>query len=231
LDIRDFKPAKQFALQYGAKIICYGPPGSGKTPILNTASNFCLLVTEPGMMSMRTSNVPAVLGRTPEEIDDFFKWLFGSAESRKFDGVAIDSASQLAETYLDRELDGKSKSGNKVDGKAAYGNMSRAVQKHLNGLFFLPQKHVYLICKQMTSESDGVNQKRPYFPGQDLNVKIPHLYDIIVQLDKHQIPSYGPQRAFRCIGDYSAVARDRSGSLAEFEPPDLGALIKKVMAT
>ena len=230
MDIRSFRPAKDFALQHGAKIICYGPPGSSKTPIINTASNFCLLITEPGMMSMRTSTVPAVLGRTPDEIDDFFKWLFGSNESRKFDGVAIDSGSQMAETYLDRELDGKSKAGNKVDGKAAYGNMSRSVQKHLNGLFFLPQKHVYITCKQMITEADGVNQKRPYFPGQDLNVKIPHLYDIIVHLDKQNIPGYGAQRAFRCAGDYSAVARDRSGSLLEFEPPDLGALIKKVMA-
>lgn len=230
MDIRDFKPAKQFALQYGAKMICYGPPGSGKTPLINTAPNPCLLITEPGMMSMRTSNVPAVLGRTPEEIDDFFKWLFGSNESRKFDTVAIDSGSQLAETYLDRELEGKSKAGNKVDGKAAYGNMARTVHKHLNGLFFMQQKHVYIICKQMLAEADGVTQKKPYFPGQDLNVRIPHLYDIILHLDKQNVPGVGLTRAFRCQGDYSAVARDRSGSLAEFEPPDLAGLIKKVMS-
>ena len=34
---KDLKPAKDFAVLFGVKSIIYGPAGSGKTPIVNTA--------------------------------------------------------------------------------------------------------------------------------------------------------------------------------------------------
>lgn len=231
MQMSEFRTARDFALKYGAKTLVYGKPGVGKTPIVNTAPRPILMVCEPGMLSLRNSNVPAVDCFTPERIDEFFAWLFGSREAANFDTVAIDSITQMAEIYLDRELGGKSKGGNKVDGRAAYGNMSRAVMAHLNGLFFLQQKHTYLICKQTIVEVDGFSMRAPYFPGKELPIKVPHLYDIIMHLDNQNIPGVGVHKAFRCVSSYDTVARDRSGNLAEFEPPDLSAIFAKVMAS
>ena len=53
MNINDLKPASALALRLGVKCVAYGPPGSGKTPISNTAPNPVMLVTEPGMLSMR----------------------------------------------------------------------------------------------------------------------------------------------------------------------------------
>lgn len=230
MQMSDFRPARDFARRYGAKSMAFGKPGVGKTPVFNTAPRPLLMVCEPGMLSMRNSSIPAIDCFTAQRIDEFFAWLFGSQESRNFDTIGIDSTSQLAEIILDEELGGKSKSGNKRDGREAYGAMSRRVMAHLNGLFFMQQKHTYLICKQGYRELDGFTMRVPYFPGQELPTKVPHLYDVIMHLDVQSVPNVGQVKAFRCAASFDTVARDRSGNLAEFEPPDLTAIFKKVMS-
>lgn len=114
----DLQPAGNFARQYGVKMLAYGPPGSGKTPLINTAPRPVLLITEPGMLSMR--EVPyRQEAPTVERIDEFFDWLFRSNESRNFDTVGVDSTSQLAEIVVKAELK------RNRDGRKAYGEMAR----------------------------------------------------------------------------------------------------------
>lgn len=223
MNIYSLRPASEFALQYGVKSLVYGPPGVGKTPLINTAPRPVLCVVEPGMLSMRNSNVPTWPAFTPEAIDEFFNWLFGSAEVRNFDTVCLDSVSQMAEIVLTQELN------RNRDGRKAYGEMSRRIMKNINGLYFMPQKHTYLVCKQTFTEVQGTSKLRPFFPGQDLNVKIPHLYDAILHCAITAIPNVGQVKAFRTKDAHDIMARDRSGNLAEFEPCDLAALFNKAM--
>ncbi len=237
MNANQLKPASSFAANCGVKCICYGPAGSGKTPVINTAPSPVLLICEPGMRSMRNSNVPAWEGYSVEKIDEFFKWIFESKEAMKFDTVCIDSVSQMAEIFLMNEL------VRNRDGRKVYGEMSAKVMKHLYGLFFMQNKHAYLIAKQDSEENVQVSfgptglpvttstfKKRPYFPGKDLNIKVPHLYDGIFHLDYVNIPGVvGQQRAFRTTPTNEISARDRSGLLAMYEPPDLTTLFKKAM--
>lgn len=169
---------------------------------------------------MRASKVPAFPAFTIKAIDEFFDFITKSNEARNFDTICIDSLSQMAEVVLGEEI-AKAK-----DLRKAYGEMSRKVMGHLTTLYFLQNKHTYLICKQ--ANDNGVF--RPYFPGQDLNVKVPHLFDVILYLAVHNIPGYGQQRAFRTSANYDCVARDRSGKLAEFEQLDLTNVFNKVMS-
>jgi hypothetical protein len=77
----------------------------------------------------------------------------------------------------------------------------------------------------------GVNCRHPYFPGQDLNVKVPHLFDEILHLAPAVIPGIaGEQIAFRTKGQFGIMARDRSGRLSELEYPDLTSLFAKCMS-
>jgi hypothetical protein len=218
------KPASRLAQRFGVKALAYGGPGTGKTPMVNTAPRPVLCVVEPGMLSMRTSNVPAWEAYDVPRINEFFKWLFTSNEARNYDTVGIDSISQLAEIILTDELK-KNK-----DGRKAYGEMSRAVMEIVNALYYLPQKHVYLIGKQSVTDEGGIMRKKPYFPGQDLNVKIPHMYDEILHIGMNQIAGMPkPVIAIRTAESFDTMARDRSGRLAELEPPDLSALFAKAM--
>lgn len=219
----DLKPASELAKRFGVKCLAYGPPGVGKTPIIKTAPRPVVLAVEPGLLSMRdATNIPAFEAETPAKIDDFFNWFFGSKEATNFDTLCIDSISQLAEVYLTQEL-----KRNK-DGRKAYGDLSRKVMEIANALYYLPNKHVYLIAKMGTYDENGTSIRKPYFPGQDLNIKIPHLFDEVIYIDKMQIPGVAqPTLAFRTQSTYGIHARDRSGRLAEFEPPHLGQLFQK----
>jgi hypothetical protein len=223
MNLKSLRPAYEFAQKFGAKMICYGPPGSGKTPLVNTAPRPVLFFSEPGMLSMRTSQVPAFPVFTVKEIEDAFAWVFGSNEANNFDTIAFDSLSQMAEIYL-AEAEKSNKHGLK-----AYGDMSEGVMKHLNNLYYLKNKHTYLICKQQALATDTGQKFAPYFPGKELNTKVPHLYDIIAHCAVANVPGVGPVKALRTRESFDILARDRSGMLSEFEQPDLGKLFAKAM--
>lgn len=225
MNIRDLKPAGEYSGAYGVKALIFGAPGSHKTPLINTAPRPILLACEPGLMSMRGSQVPTYQAFTTEAIEGFFDWFFNSNETKNFDTLAIDSSSQITDIYLQSILTGKSKSGNKLHGKAAYGAMADECLKHFRKLYFMPLKNIYLIAKE--TSFDGM--KRPYFPGNVLNVEVPHMYDLILHLGIHNIPGMGQLLSFQCRQTIDILARDRSGRLNDYEPPDFGKLVQKVM--
>lgn len=222
---RQIKPAKDWVRRYGVKAIVFGPPGTGKTPIVQTAPSPLLVAHEPGLLTMRKSNVPTIVVDTAQEIRDFYKWFFNSAESKKYDTLAADSISQAAEIILADELP---KHKNKLQ---AYGVMALDVMNILQGLFFMENKHTYLIAKQ-ENRSEKNDKARPYFPGKEVNIRAPHLYDEILNLDTHaNVPGFGePIKAFMCHEQFAVAARDRSGALDLFEPPDFGHIVRKAMA-
>lgn len=224
MNMQSLRPARDFAINFGVKAVIYGPAGSGKTPIINTAPRPVMLACEPGLLSMRGSNVPTWQGYTPETIDEFFKWFFGSTETKNFDTLAVDSTSHMADIYLQAAL-----KTNK-HGLAAYGEMATETLKHLNTLYYTRQKHTYLIAKQEIISENGITLKRPYYPGKQLPVELPHKYDQILQLDIQNVPGVGQTKAFRCQGSIDVLARDRTGMLAEFEPPDFSKLVQKAMS-
>lgn len=215
-----FAPAGSFAQQFGVKALCYGPPGGGKTPLLNTAPRPVLLAIEPGLLSMRGSTIPTCMADTPALIDDFFKWLFNSREADAYDTVGIDSVSEMSYRYLVPEL-----SANK-DGRKAYGEMSKKVFPHLSNLYYMRNKHAYLIAKQTF---DDAGKRVPQFEGRDLGSKVPHMYDEILHLAKVNLPNVGEVTAFRTRDTFDISARDRSGRLDEFEQPHLGNLFNKIL--
>lgn len=219
----DLKPARDFAVNFGVKSVVYGGPGAGKTPIINTCPRPVLLACEPGLLSMRNSNVPTWQAFTPEAVDEFFLWFFQSNEVKNFDTLAIDSTSEMADIYLQQ-----AERSNK-HGLAAYGEMARKVLKHLIPVYYTRYKHTYLIAKQEIISDGGFTIKRPYYPGKQLPTELPHKFDQILHLDIQNVPGVGQVKAFRCRQSIDVTARDRTGNLAEFEPPDFTALVGKAM--
>lgn len=216
----DLKPAKEFARKFGCKAIVYGPAGTGKTPIINSAPRPVLLATEPGLLSMRNSEVPTWIAPTKDKIDEFFKWFELSAEAKKFDTLAVDSVSQMCEIAL-TEAKKRIKHGLQI-----YGDMNEYIYPYMERLYFMPEKHMYLIAKEEVQDS---GMRRPYYPGKQLPIQIPHRYDCIIRVAKVPIPNLGEQTAFQCNGTYDVMARNRTGDLADFEPPHFGEIVKKVM--
>jgi len=224
MQAKDLRPAGSIAQFYGVKCLTFGDPGTGKTPIINTAPRPVFLSIEPGLRSMAGSNVPTWQANKPKEIREFFTWFFSSAETKNYDTLCVDSVSEYCEVILEEMLNKHS------HGLKAYGEMAEEVMATMNKLNYHPQKHLYLICKQTTVEQAGAQKRKPYFPGKELNVKIPHLFDEVFHLGKHTIPGViGQQTAFCCNEQFDILARDRSGKLATFEPPNLTSIFQKAM--
>ena len=223
MNLSDLKPASLYANMSGVKSLIYGPPGSGKTPTFNSAPRPLLLACEPGMLSMKGSTVPTYQAHTSEAVKEFFKWFFNSSETKNFDTIGVDSVSQMCDIFLQQAL-----KTNK-HGLQAYGEMAEEVMDILRPLFFMKQKHCYLIAKQTLNRENGIDVKFPYFPGKQLPTEIPHLYDMILHLGIHNVPGMGQVRSFQCSQSIDTLARDRSGKLNEYEPPDFNVIVGKAM--
>lgn len=224
MNINDLKPAHDFASQFGIKALIYGPAGSAKTPLLNTAPRPLLLATEPGLLSMRGSKIPTYEAYTPARINEFFKWFFNSNETKNFDTLGIDSASQVADIYL---IDAQK---NNKHGLKAYGEMADNTMEHLRTLYYTRYKHTYVICKEEIKDLDGQTMRRPYFPGQVLPIQVPHLYDFILRLAKTNVTGQnGEVLAFQCNASYNVLSRNRTGNLNQYEEPNFSKLVDKAM--
>jgi hypothetical protein len=235
MQLKDLKPASQIAANMGVKSILFGPPGSAKTPMVLTAPRPVLCAIEPGLKSIRNSNVPTWEAYDAKRLDEFFEWITRSSEIKNFDTIWFDSISQGAELVLG-DMQGQYKNG-----KQAYGKFAEKVMQWMNQLFYMPQKHIVLLAKEgfrdktiFTVENGipkqvEIKMSIPYFPGQELNIKIPHLFDETLYSCKTIIPRVGEVRALRTRDTETIFARDRSGMLNEYEEPNFTALFNKAM--
>lgn len=239
MKMSDLRPAGHFAEQYGAKMVVYGGPGMGKTPLINTAPRPLLIAHEPGLLSMRGSNVPTITAFDMKTARDVYAWLFNSNEVGNFDTICIDSGSEFAEISLS-EAKAKSK-----DGRKHYGIVFDDVMPVFRSLYYMKNKHVYLISKLGSVENgkkatqdngvfsvETVMQKQPLYPGNAVPASLKHLYDYVLFMDWYTPPGYTrPVKAFFTQPCDEYMARDRSGNLAPVEPADnLTSLINKMMA-
>jgi hypothetical protein len=219
------KPVGALSQRYGWKGCIYGGPCTGKTPLLMTAPHAVHAFAESGLSSVRkVMDQPGYMMRTHADMRDYVLWCVGSAEARQFQTKTFDSYTQMADVILDEE-----KKINK-DPRKSYGNMAEKMMELMHLLFFAPECHVLGLCKETLLEIEGQGKKfRPLFPGQALDAAIPHLFDSFWRLELVQDGKGGMARAIRTKESYTAFARERTGNLAELEPPDMTYLINKAM--
>lgn len=221
MNISNLVPTSSLVRRFGVKAVVYSGPGKGKTPLLTTAPNPVICFTEPGFLSVRKYNGPAYPAFTYREIKEFWLWALGSQEARQFQTFCCDSISQLAEIILNEE-----KPKHK-DGRKAYGEMFDKTMEIMNWVYFATNFNALLIAKEDVKTED--NKYRPYFPGKELNVKIPHLFDFVWRIEEMKDSKGQSQRVIRTRESFDAFARDRSGNLAEIEPADVSYLFQKSM--
>ena len=214
------------AKRFGVKCMMYGVPGMAKTPILTTAPNGLFVAVEKGIKSARHSSMPSVEVEDAAQVENFFNWWFQSNEAKAFDSLCIDSASEIADKFLDRALGKGSNAGNKAHGQQAYGAMANDFLQIFVQLKMQEQKHIFMTAKEMLD----VTPHRPYFLGKVLPVQVPHDIDELYHVEKTRIPGMAEEViALRTQGDIMTMARSRDGRLDQFEQPDLTNIVNKIM--
>lgn len=207
----------------GVNILVFGQAGAGKTTLIKTLPNPLVLSAEGGLLSIKDADLPYVEISTMETLKEAYRWLFESAEARDFQSIALDSISEVAEVVLAHE-----KRVNK-DPRAAYGSMQEQMMEIIRSFRDLPGRHVYMSAKtEKTQDEMGRVLYAPSMPGNKTGQQLPYLFDEVLALRVEKDADGKSHRALMCESDGLWMAKDRSGKLAVWEAPDLGAIISKI---
>lgn len=215
----------KLATASGVKCIIYGSAGCGKTPLVTTASNALYVAIEHGQVSLQGTNVPAVVAYDLPQFYQFIEWMDKSDEAKQYSTFFIDSASRFCSLVLDEELAKKSKSGEKVNGQAAYGEMAKRVLKMFHLLNNMQNRNIVMLAQQDTKPE----QSRPYFEGNEIDTKIPHLFDGVFHLGHHDIPERGLTYSLQMRETSKHFARCRFNAAADYEAANLDYLFNKLL--
>lgn len=209
----------------GVKILTYGLSGVGKTHLIQTLPNPVIISAEGGLLSLKGADIPYIEVSDVAGVHEAYRWLTESEEATKFDSVALDSISEIAEVVLSTE---KKRS---KDGRAAYGETNDVMGELIRAFRDLPRKNVYFSAKaEKMQDETGRILYAPSMPGKTLSQGLPYYFDLCLALRMDKDADGNTVRALMCETDGLWMAKNRGGSLEPWEAPDLGAIIAKVSA-
>jgi phage nucleotide-binding protein len=206
----------------GVKLLVYGAAGAGKTSLITTLPKPIVLSAEAGLLSIQDADLPFVEINTLDDLRQAYVYITSEAGA-EYESVALDSISEIAEVVLNAEK--------KIakDPRQAYGAMQEQVSDLIRAFRDLPGKHVYMSAKLEKSQDEmGRMLYAPSMPGNKVGQSLPYFFDEVLALRVERDAEGNTQRALMCDTDGLWAAKDRSGKLAPWEAPDLGAIIEKI---
>lgn len=207
----------------GVKMLVYGQAGAGKTSLVTTLPEPVVLSAEGGLLSIAQHDIPYIAIKTLDDLYQAYDWLVKSDEAKRFQSVALDSISEVAEVVLAHEL-----KENK-DGRAAYGELNTKMANLIRAFRDLPGKHVYMSAKLEKSQDEmGRMLYGPSMPGKSLTQQLPYFFDFVFPLRVEKDSEGNTQRAIMTDSDGLWQAKSRGQGLSAWEAPDLGAIIQKI---
>jgi AAA domain len=209
----------------GAKMLCYGGSGVGKTRLAATAPAPIIISAESGLLSLRQYNLPVIKIATYQDFSDAYSWCVGAKEAQQFGTIIVDSISEVAETILTAA---KSK---RNDGRLAYGDMADSLITAVKMFRDIPRKHVLIIAKEERQKDEITGQMLfgPMFPGRRAGPDMPYYFDEVFRYVTGTDPTTKQEwRALLTQPDGTSVAKDRSGVLDPYEQPHIANIIAKI---
>jgi phage nucleotide-binding protein len=206
----------------GVKLLVYGAAGAGKTSLITTLPKPIVLSAEAGLLSIQDTDLPFIEINTIDDLRQAYVYITSEAGA-EYESVALDSISEIAEVVLNAEK--------KIakDPRQAYGAMQEQVSDLIRAFRDLPGKHVYMSAKLEKSQDEmGRMLYAPSMPGNKVGQSLPYFFDEVLALRVERDAEGNTQRALMCDTDGLWAAKDRSGKLAPWEAPDLGAIIEKI---
>jgi phage nucleotide-binding protein len=206
----------------GVKLLVYGAAGAGKTSLITTLPKPIVLSAEAGLLSIQDADLPFIEITTIDDLRQAYVYITSEAGA-EYESVALDSISEIAEVVLNAEK--------KIakDPRQAYGAMQEQVSDLIRAFRDLPNKHVYMSAKLEKSQDEmGRMLYAPSMPGNKVGQSLPYFFDEVLALRVERDAEGNTQRALMCDTDGLWSAKDRSGKLAPWEAPDLGAIIEKI---
>lgn len=217
----EIKNTKDIAAKY-IKVLVHGGAGSGKTRLCATTGGTPLILSvESGLMSLSGTDIDVMEIKDMDDLRKAYEFLL---TDQKYDWVCLDSISEIAEVVLSTE---KKKTN---DPRKAYGEMQDIMMGLMRSFRDLP-KNVYFSAKQEKAKDEvtGAFLYSPSAPGQKIGQAMPYLFDLVFAAHTWKDTEGKEHFALQTHRDAQYEAKDRSGKLDMVEPPDLGAIYKKII--
>lgn len=229
------------ASDHGVKILTYGESGAGKTLLCATAPRPVIISAESGLLSLARQNLERIYGKnapgitydipvfrvtTVQQLSEAFSYFANPASRARdhFSTICLDSISEIAEIVL------ANAKATVKDPRQAYGELIEKLLDTTKKFRDLSGFNVFVSAKQeaVKDEFTGVVKYGPAMPGSKLGPQLPYLFDEVFRIGKSKTAAGVPYRYLQTDGDMQYVAKDRSGMLAELEPPNLSHIISKI---
>jgi len=213
---------KELAQNQGVNILAYGLAGAGKTFSISTYDGKPLILSaEGGLLSLSQFDIDVIEVKSIDDMRKVYKHI--ATGDAPYDLLAIDSLSELAESLLHHELQAAR------DPRQAYGEVLTQITNLVREFRNLPI-HCYFTCKmeRTKDEFSGGLVCYPGLPGQKLGQTLPYLVDEVFCLRVEKNKEGETVRMFQTTSDEKYYAKDRSGKLGRFEPPNLTEIINKL---
>jgi hypothetical protein len=143
---------------------------------------------------------------------------------------SLTAAGRLCFTWAEQQPEAFTDRGRK-DLRAIYGLHARSMLGWLNQLQHARMRTVVFVAVLEKSVDDlNVATWQPQMEGAKTGRELPAIVDEIITMTWVDFGDRKPVRAFVCTNPnpWGYPAKDRSGRLEQFEPPNLGALIEKL---
>lgn len=209
-------------LTNGIKMLIYGGWGVGKTPLLGTAPECCIMSAEKGLLSLRRTHTAFIEISNYASLCESFVWAQQSQEAKKYFTIGLDSLSEIAEVLLTEER------RTAKDPRQAFYQVMDKVVAYSRAMRDLPGRTVVLVAKEEFSKDiNGVSVFQPMMPGTKLGQQLPYYFDEVLRMVV--APDQAKTRMLCTQNSYQHQARDRSGTLAEYEQANLTHVFKKIL--
>ncbi len=208
---------------HGIKTLVYGGAGVGKTRLVATAPAPVLISAESGLLSLRKFDIPVWPISSITDLHAAYNWLTHAVEAKQFHTICLDSISEIGEVCL---TDAKKRN---KDPRQAYGELIDSMLLLIKGFRDLPNRHVYISAKMENPDPDRNTQHQPFMPGTKLGPALPYLFDEVFHMGIAKDDDGKDYRYLRTQPDFQYEAKDRSGNLDTFEPPDLTHIFNKIL--
>lgn len=217
----------------GIKALGYGMLGTGKTRLCASpaASDQPVLIgnAEGGLLSLKDlpesqkKHISVVSLKSFSDIEQLYTYLI---KEHQFAWVCFDSITEIAEVVLSEE---KAKSN---DGRIYYTALADIMMDFLRTFRDIPNYNIMMSAKmtRFTDEMTNRTMYWPLMPGKQLTNGIGYLFDEVFALRVEQDQDGKETRWLQTSRDIQYEAKDRSGRLDQFEPPDLPSIAAKIMA-
>jgi len=205
-------------------MVLYGASGAGKTVMGSTAPDPIYISAEKGLLSLAHKDIPYIEIDTLKSLDEAYKYVVKS----EYETIVIDSLSEITQVCLTQFTESmiKASSTGKIDKRQAYGKNNEEIGNMIRNFRDIDGKNVVFIAKERkhTDDDSGITTFEAYMPGQVLPFDLPYLVDEVFCL---QIAKNG-ERFVQTYIDRKRICKDRSGTLANNEKPDLGLIFEKI---